>query len=274
MIYLGATTSKLQLVTSAAATLDVQVNWADLVLATGLPANPPGGAQNTAIVTATTTDILAAPGAANLRTLKQMTVRNKDASLACDVTVVYDAAATDTEIDKFTLNPSDCLIYIEGIGFYHRVATALLDKVIIMPADSTHATAATFADISGMTWPIVSGKKYYVDVGLYHISNATTTGAQFGYNIGAAPTEAFFGNYSGVTNSVTAGAMSLGVATARDTAITAQTTGSANITLTIIKGYIKPSADGTLAMRATSEVTVASALIVKAGSYMHIRQER
>ena len=73
-----------------------------------------------------------------------------------------------------------------------------------------------------------------------------------------------------VTGSVTAGVMSTGAAAARDTAATAQTTGSAAITLGILSGFIQPSADGTFAIRATSEVTVASGLIVKKGSWLRI----
>lgn len=272
MIYLTATTDKLSVITSTAATLDVQANWIDAVLTTGVLSNV--GRTNTAISSATTTDVVAAPASSTLRTLKQMTVRNKDASLVCDVTVQYNANGTLTEIEKVTLQPGECLIYIEGIGFFLRTATSKLDKVLIMSADSVHATAATFANITGLSCDLLSGVKYVIEAALFHISNATTTGAQFGYNIGAAPTSSYFGNYSGVTNSVTAGAMSLGTATARDTAITAQTTGSANNTVSLIHGFIQPSANGTFALRATSEVTVASALTIRAGSWMSIRQER
>lgn len=270
MIFLAATTDKLQLVTSAAATVDVQANYIDAVSTTG--AFSGGGKQNTAITTATTTDILAAPASSTLRTLKQVTIRNKDASLACDVTVVFDQNGTDFEIHKVTLQTGATLEYIEGVGFFTLQSTAKLNKMLYVTADSVHATAATFADITGLTTPLLSGINYMFESHLFHISNATTTGAQFGVNIGAAPTTLILANISGVTNSVTAGAISLGSATARDTAVTAQTTGSANITHTVLAGFIQPSADGTFAMRATSEVTVSAGLTVKKGSWLYIRQ--
>ena len=270
MIYLTAATDKLKVVSSAAATIDVQANWIDAVLTTGVMSN--AGRTNTAIASATTTDIVAAPGASTLRTVKQITFRNKDASLSGDITLQYDANGTVTDIEKFTLLPAECMIYIEGIGFFLRAATAKLQRNLRVTADTTHATAATFADITGLTCPMLSGHTYIVNAHLFHINNATTTGSQFSYNIGAAPTLALFANHSGVTNSVTAGAQAIGSATARDTAITAQTTGSTGITHTIIGGYIQPSADGTFALRATSEVTVASGLIVKAGSWMRVTE--
>lgn len=270
MIYLTSTTDKLSVISSAAATLDVQANWIDAVLTTGVMSN--AGRTNTAISSATTTDIVAVPGASTLRTVKQITIRNKDASLACDVTVQYNANGTLTELDKVTLGTQDCFIYIEGIGFFLRSATSKLNKTLRVISDVTFATAATFSDITGLTQALKSGKTYAVMAHLFHINNLSTTGSQFGYNIGAAPTLAVFGNHSGVTNSVTAGAQSIGTATARDTAITAQTTGSATVTHTIVGGYIQPSADGTFALRGASEVTVASGMIVKAGSWLRITE--
>lgn len=270
MIYLTNTTDKLSVISSTAATLDVQANWVDAVISTGAVSN--FGRTNTAISSATTTDVVGVPGSSTLRTLKQMTIRNKDATLSCDVTVQYNANGTLTEMEKVTLATGDCLIYIEGIGFFLRTSTAKLNTVLRVVNDVTHATAATFADITGLTVALKSGITYAIEAHLFHINNATTTGSQFGYNIGAAPTVALFGNHSGVTNSVTAAALSIGTQASRDTAITAQTTGSSGITHTMIGGYIQPSADGTFALRATSEVTVASGLIVKAGSWMSVRQ--
>jgi phosphoribosyl 1,2-cyclic phosphodiesterase len=68
MIVLAAgTTHKLQLVTSAAVTVDVQASGVDWTVATTLSS---AWDQNTAITTATTTDIVAAPGAGVERTVK------------------------------------------------------------------------------------------------------------------------------------------------------------------------------------------------------------
>lgn len=274
MHFLTATTDKLQLVRSSAATLHTLVSYIDADTA-GLT-SPAAGREPHAFNTAGTDDLLAAPASSKTRTPKRITIRNYDASLACDVTVVLDANGTDYEIHKVTLNPGEGLEYVDGLGWYPLKPAGLLDVMKIMASDSVHATAATFADITGLTHPLLSGKKYAIEAWLFHISNATTTGAQFGYNIGAAPTLVIFGNISGVTNQATGGTnatFSLGTATARDTAITGQTTGSAAITVTSLVGMIQPSADGTFALRATSEVSVAAGLTVKAGSWMRIRQE-
>ena len=76
MINLVATTDKLQLVTSAAASVDVHVSYVDR---TTDGVTIAAGKRNTAITTAATTDILAAPAASTARNAKSIHVRNKDA---------------------------------------------------------------------------------------------------------------------------------------------------------------------------------------------------
>lgn len=149
-----------------------------------------------------------------------------------------------------------------------------LDARKYVTSDSVHATAATFADVTGLTQALLSGKRYTFEAVLFHQNNATSTGSQFGYNIGAAPTAAFFSVVTPVDSAVgsTSTKFAAGTTSARDTAAVATDTGTTGIATTVIKGYIQPSADGTFAIRATSEVTVAAGLTIKAGSYLHIRE--
>lgn len=266
---LSGATDKLQLITSAAATVDVVSAYIKASDTTGVFSS--GAPENTAISSATTTDISAVAGSNTIKRIKFMSIRNRDATLSCDVTVQYKPSGTALEIHKVTLATGDCLQYIEGIGFFTLTATAKLNRLLRVTSDVINATTS-FADITGLTQALKSGKTYAVEAHLFHTNNASTTGSQFGYNIGAAPTVSMFGNNSAVTNSVTAGAFSTGTATARDTAITAQTTGQTAVGHTILGGYVQPSADGTFALRCASEVAVAAGLTVKAGSWMMIRE--
>jgi hypothetical protein len=150
MILLAATTDKLQLVTSAAVTIDVHCSYIDASSTTLVPSG--GGKQNTAITTATTTDILAAPGASTLRNLKAMTVRNKHATSSCDVTVVFDQNATDFELYKCTLVPGATLEFIEGVGFF-VTATALPSAYNASTANQTGFAADTYLVGSNITIP-------------------------------------------------------------------------------------------------------------------------
>lgn len=265
MIHLVDTNDKLQLVTSAAVTVDVQASFSSLDGTTVTP-----GKQNTAITTATTTDIVAAPSGTAVRRVHTIFIRNKHASTPVDVTVVFDDNGTDYEIHKVTLLAGEMLEYVEGLGFFVVAHDIGIERNLVVTADVTNATTS-FADITGLTCPVEAGKTYIIEAYIIHINNATTTGSRFGFN-GPAMTYVIASTIDTVTASVTASAHSAGTVTALETAITAQTTGSAANTLAIIAGSITPSAEGTFAMRCASEVAVASGLIVRRGSWLKIRE--
>lgn len=269
MLLLLATTDKLQLVSSSAANLDVVASIQDKTTSTGAIGS---ASQRTAIAAATTTDIVAAPSSGIERNIVEFTVRNKHASLSNDVTVVLDANGTDYEIYKVTLAAGEVLQYIEGIGYFviTNTVTSPIDRKLLVTADVTNATTS-FADITGLTCSVESGKDYNFLANIYHQTNATTTGARFGIN-GPTMTSMILAGIHQITASVTAATYGSSAAvTAVDTAAVVETTGpGTNNFLAIISGWIKPSAGGTFAVRCQSEVAVASGLIVKAGSWCRI----
>lgn len=264
---LVATTDKVQLTTSTAATIDVIASWTDLSGTTVTP-----GKTLTAISSATTTDIVPVPAASTAKRVQEIMIYNKDASLSCDVNCVFDANGTDYLMPKFTLTPGMTLEYIEGIGFFTIGPTAKLNKMLYVTANSVHATAATWATITGLSTPVISGRRYAFCAALLAITNATTTGAQFGIG-GVAMTDMIAGGRSVLLGSPTASSTNTtGVVTAVDTACCAQTTGAATNQPHEMSGSFQPSADGTFGIRATSEVTVANGLTVLKGSWAWIRE--
>lgn len=269
MIFLTGTTKKLQLATSSAATIDVVVNYIESVAATGVTAAI--GSQETTIASAgATTDICATASASNVRNVTQITVRNKDASLSCDVTVIVDVSATDYELHKVTLGTGDMLQYIEGVGFFVQTVTAKQNKLLHVTGDYSNSTTS-FTGITGLSWVVKSGRNYVFEAVLHYQTAAAGTGAQFAIG-GVAMTGMIAGGLQTVTNSVTAAAMSSGVVTAVDTAVIAQTTGPNTTNVPgIISGWFQPSADGTFVIKGASEVA-ASALTVKKGSWCLVRE--
>lgn len=274
MILLTATTDKIQLVTSAAVTVDVNASYFDITTA-----DPPvakgstSGRQNTAISTATTTDIVAAPAASTIRNVKALHIRNKHATTSCDVTVVFDQNGTDYELFKVTLLAGETLEFVEGVGFFVVKQTAKLNKYLRVAADVDNATTS-FADVTGLTWPVEAGKHYNFIAHLYHIENASTTGARFGIN-GPSMTAMRGSGFSVFAGSITAATFNAPTAdvTAVDTSMVAVTTSSAGtpqVALAIISGWINPSAAGTFAVRSQSEVAVAAGVKVKQGSFCHL----
>jgi hypothetical protein len=188
MILLANTTDKLQLITSAAVTVDVHCSYIEMDATTF--AVDGAGRQNTAISTAATTDILAAPGSSTYRNLKQMTARNKGAA-AVDVTVQYNQNATLFELHKVTLNAGEMLEFVEGVGFFtvtaitaNRLITNIegdLNQRVFRSVLPTRpvVTAGTedFITISGTAYYIYVGRTVQATTLAYVQFHVTTAGA-------------------------------------------------------------------------------------------------
>ena len=184
MLVLTSTTDKLQLLTSAAGSIDVAAFYIDRDQSTGSV-----GAANrklTTISTATTTDIVAAPGATTTRNIKQLHVRNKHATISCDVTVLFDANATGYGLHKVTLRPGEALEYVEGVGFYVLAANlSALNLTSAEPSNMQRVLQSILPPVAVGTFLTISGTAYYLYLGriarditvLFAEFHVTTAGA-------------------------------------------------------------------------------------------------
>lgn len=154
MLLLTTSTDKFQLVSSAAAALDVHTSFMDTgsPITSGYSLTP--GRQNTAISTATTTDIVAAPGSGS-RNVKVINVRNKDATLSCNVTIVFNQNGTSYELYKATLRAGETLQYIEGVGWFVAAGNGA-PPTVFSTADQSITTADTY--ITGSQILLPSGR--------------------------------------------------------------------------------------------------------------------
>lgn len=264
-------TDKIQVITSAAITCDVVAAFLDMSMG-----DPPvvkgstSGKQVTAITTATTTDVVAAPAALHLRSIKYLGIRNKHATSSVDITVQINVSATLYELHKVTLRAGETLEFVDNLGFYVITATRKLFANLRVGADVVNATTS-FADVTGLTAAVESGKHYNFEAHLFHMANATTTGAFFAIN-GPTMTAMRLLLLDVVTANVAAAAMGSNTAdiTARDTNVSIETTSAITPILAILSGWINPSAAGTFAIRFASEVAVAAGITVKQGSWLQI----
>ena len=283
MLILSGANDIIRVNCGSAASVDYVIDWlkADDVTPPGIEALQPSSHGN--ITSSGNTTVLSAPGASKNANVKTMRFTNTHASTSTTFRVErYDGTnARQASPYNITLLPGESLHMDEcGAWWYYGSGGAVkpyaskLDVMLTMSSDAVNATTA-FADITGFTYPLLSGKTYAFDARLHVICNATTTGARFGVNIGATPTDLGVGGIAVVTNSATASAISSGYATAVDTACTGvQTTGPAAEGHVTIAGRITPSADGTFALRFQSEVAVAAGVTVRyKGSWLRITEK-
>lgn len=189
MLLLISTTDKLQLVTSAAATVDVVASYMD-----SDNANPPvvqGDTMNTqltAITTATTTDIVAAPASNERRNVKTIHIRNKHATTATDVTVMFDRSATDYELHKANLLPGEALEYVEGIGFFKLAGVATDGLQYVRKGSDQTFSSTSLADVTGMGFSVSANAVYEFEYEIIWQSATLTVGARLAVNGPASPT--------------------------------------------------------------------------------------
>jgi len=112
MILLTSTSDQLQVITSAAVTVDVHSSWVDT-----LGSNITPGRTNTNISTAATTTVTGSPAGSTERNVKTLHVRNRHASLSTDVTVQHTDGTTIVRLFKTTLYAGGMLQMTDQGGF-------------------------------------------------------------------------------------------------------------------------------------------------------------
>jgi hypothetical protein len=213
---------------------------------------------------------VATPGAGDQRIVKHLNIRNKHATTPVDVTVLIDQNGTDFELHKATLLAGEVLEYQEGIGWFTVQTTRKEEYRRRVTTTYVNATTS-FSDVTGLTCPVTAGKHYAFLANLFHFANATTSGPRFAIG-GVAMTAMRIGAQIMESGGVAAAVMNgnVGDVTAIDTAVAATTDSSTTLVTSMITGWFNPSASGTFAFRAASEVAVAAGLTIAVGSWMNV----
>lgn len=183
MLLLASTSDKLQVVTDAAVAVDVHASYADY--ATGTVTL---GRKNTAISTATTTDVVTSPGASTVRNVKYLSVQNKHASSSVNIIVRHTDGTTAIDLYNVLLKAGEKCAFIDGDGFRvtdseGRVKSAVADASVILKAMSSDQSNSTTTptEVTELTVGTATGTfvfQYYIR----YQAAATTTGVKFGLN--------------------------------------------------------------------------------------------
>lgn len=271
MILLTATTDSISLTRSSTADVDVVASYMDYTqVATPVVQGDTAGRQLATYNTAATADIVSPPAASETRNVKEITIRNRHATTSNDVTVNFDANGTLYELVKVTLLAGETLEYKDGVGWFVFKPTRGIDVKLRVTADYVNATTS-FGDVTGLTYPVEASKHYNFEAHMFHFANATTSGPRFAIN-GPAMTAMRLGAIITESGGVAAAVMNgnVGDVTALDTAVAATTDSTTSMVLSIISGWFNPSAAGTFAFRACSEVAVAAGITIKQGSWLRL----
>lgn len=116
MLILSSTSDIVRVVTAQAAQIEVHASYVDW----NGSAVTPGRTNTPHITTATTTTVVAAPGASVQRNVKHLNITNDHASASCVVTVEHFDGTTAIELMSFTLLPGENMIFGEEGRWAHR----------------------------------------------------------------------------------------------------------------------------------------------------------
>jgi hypothetical protein len=140
------------------------------------------------------------------------------------------------------------------------------EAILAIDVANANATPNTLADVTGLSFPVLTGKTYWFRATIPFTSAATTTGSRWTVN---GPTATMLNYKSKYPITVTTETTNFATAYQIPAACNTDSLTAGNVAE--IEGYIKPSADGIVQIQFASEVTV-SAITAKAGAILNWKQ--
>jgi hypothetical protein len=250
-------TDTLKLVTSSTSALDVIVAFKD-----DGPNASPLRSQETAITSAATTTICAAPGVGTCREIESITVRNKGAA-SNTVTLAKVVGATTYEGYEVGVGAEGHLLWLPGVGWTLTTPNTLgvSNVTILQDAVVNDLASAGYADVTGLSFAVTADLTYWFRFVVRYDAAATTTGSGWAINGPTSPTYL----HGTSTYTLTATSETNNSFTAYDIPAAANATSLTTGNIAVVEGFITPSASGTVILRSRSEVN-SSAITALAGS--------
>jgi hypothetical protein len=281
MLVLQDANDTLEVVLAGAITtaqLPCVVTWRDITASAYVPGRSNANTNSTTPVT-----LVAAPAASAYRVIDHVSVYNAD-TVNATVTVRIDDNATEYILNRVTIGPAERLEYQEGTGWSvynsagavktiitgtnNAVSSGLSMTVLASDVTNNNASANTIANVTGLSFPVTSGNKYWFQFVIQYTAAATTTGSRWGISGPGATAMRYRSEYSLTTTSVT----TIEGSTAHDLPAASNATSAATAgNIAVIEGFYEASANGDVIARFASEVSN-SAIVAKAGSIVQYAQ--
>jgi hypothetical protein len=233
-------------------------------------------------ITSGSTDIIPAPASGEQNIVDYISAHNGDTVAATVFISLFDGTSQLT-LFTTTLGPGEKLEYVEGQGFKvftnaGSVKTSVNQGTspvgsntnqVILSADvvNSNVVANTLADVTGLSFPVLTGNVYSFRFVIFYSSANAATGSRWTINGPAFSQLGYTSDYAlTATSRTTNNATAYQIPVAAN-ATSATTTGN----VAVIVGFIKPSADGTVVAQFASETSLV-AITALAGSLVDYKQ--
>lgn len=280
MIVLTETTDKIDVVLAGSVTtnqLKCVASYRDITTTGYTPGRVVTDTNNTTDVA-----LVTSPASSTQRVVDFLSIHNTDTANA-SVTIKFDANGTEYTLFKTTLATDEKLEFAEGQGFKvlttagaiknslnqgaNATSSSLSSAVLASDVVNNNATANTIADVTGLSFPVVSGNTYRFKFLINYTSAATTTGSRWSIS-GPGGTMRYQSQYSLTSTSQTT---NTGVSAHDTPAGCNATSASTGSNIATIEGFYIASSTGNVIARFASEVS-SSAITAKAGSVVYYQQ--
>ena len=274
MLILSATTDKIQVVLGGNVTtsqLRCYSSYNDTTTTSIAPGRIVTLTNNT-----TPVDIVASPSASTQRLVSYMSVYNSD-TVSSTVAINLNNGSTNYELFETTLGTGERLEYQSGEGFKvftsdgsikltpNSIGSPVSNKILsTMISSDVTTTGTSYANITGLSFPVVAGKRYWFKFVIVNTSASNSTGSGFSIN---GPSFSNLMYWSYYPSSTTAAQYNNAVSTYDSGVITGN---NATRGLVTIEGIIDASASGNVIGRIASEN--ANTSTAKAGSVVFYQQ--
>lgn len=152
MLILASTSDIVRVVTDATADIEPHASWVDNAAGTITVSR-----TNTAsITTATTTTVVASPGASTQRNVKHLSLRNNHASTTCNVTVEHFDGTTAETLMKVALLAGEALVLDQTGKWSHYDANGG-----VYPDRGNVATQAEMEGATSTTTVVTPGRQHF-----------------------------------------------------------------------------------------------------------------
>jgi hypothetical protein len=278
MLILDSTSKRVRVVLGAAHTttaLRCVTSWRDVTTSAFTP-----GSSLTSTNGTTAVEVAPAPAASTQRIVDHISVYNTDTTSKVVTVSIFDGT-TDFVLMRVSLGVDEMLQYVEGAGFStynaagalktivtgtaNTVSTGWSTNVLASDVINNNAVANTIADVTGLSFPVVTSTRYWFEFLIYYTANATSTGLRYSINGPTTSELAFYVSYpNGTATATGTDNMAEVVVSVYDTPAAA-TLNNNTIGVAYLRGMVRPTADGNIILRHASEVSSA-AITTKAGS--------
>lgn len=216
--------------------------------------------------------VLSGPSSGLIRSFDFFQLCNEDSGPVEAWVYLWDGTNKNT-LFRRNMSPGDVIQYTAEAGWslvQNNLLVTRRIEMVVLGSDviNNDAVANTLADVTGLSFPVKSGKRYWFRFFGQYTAAAATTGSRWCIN---GPTVTDLRYRSGYSLTTTTQTINEGLSLYNTPAAANASSAATGANIFLVEGFIMVAADGNVQLRFASEVS-ASEIRARIGSYVEYIQ--